>query len=273
MSSGRAAKRARQKERQAERRSAIRSAVARRRRQRFLIVGLTSLVLVGVGSALAFVAFRDEAQPEASPAASPKAGPIAAPTPQPVACGADLPPSAGSKKASYSADEEQKLDPDRRYILRLETSCGTIDVELAVDDKPVTANSVVFLAREGFYDGLVFHRNVPGFAIQAGDPEGTGGGDPGYTAVEVAPIETKYTKGVVGMAKSPNDPPGASGSQFFIVTGENAGLPPDYAVLGKVVAGQDVAEKIETCCPGGQGTSLPQPEQWVYIERATVIEE
>lgn len=268
MSSGRAAKRARQKERRAERRSAVRSAVRKRRRQRLLVVGLTSLLLVGVGSALAFVAFRDEAEPEATPAASPDSAPIAAPTPQPVACGAALPPTAGSQKRSYSSDEDQALDSAKRYILRLETSCGTIDVELTVDDNPVTANSVVFLARQGFYDGLVFHRIAPGFVIQGGDPEGTGRGGPGYQTIEVAPIETKYTKGVVAMAKAQNDPPGSAGSQFFIVVGEDASLPPDYAVLGTVTAGLDVAEKIEAVGPGGEADS-----EWVYIERATVIEE
>lgn len=273
MSSRRAVKRARQKERRAARVAAIRSTVRRRRRQRLLVVGLTSLVLVAVGTALAFVAFRDEtAAPDASPAASPLADPVAAPTPQPVACGAELPATAGSEKQTYASDSDEQLSKDKRYLLRFETSCGTIDVELAVDDDPVTANSLAFLARRGFYDGLVFHRIVPGFVLQGGDPEGSGRGGPGYQTVEVAPIETKYTRGVVAMAKAPNDPPGSAGSQFFIVVGDDAGLPPDYAVLGKVVSGMDVADEIVECCPGGDSPTQP-PKAWVYIERATVVEE
>jgi cyclophilin family peptidyl-prolyl cis-trans isomerase len=95
-----------------------------------------------------------------------------------------------------------------------------------------------------FYDGLSFHRIVAGFVIQGGDPSGDGNGGPGFQIVEPPPQDLTYTKGVVAMAKAETDPAGTSESQFFVVTGEDAGLPPDYALLGKVTKGQDVVDKI-----------------------------
>ena len=109
---------------------------------------------------------------------------------------------------------------------------------------PKTANSFAFLAEEGFYDDLDFHRIVPEFVIQGGDPLGTGTGGPGYSVDEKPPANLAYTKGTVAMAKSSAEPPGRSGSQFFVVTGADAGLPPEYALVGKVSEGIDVVERI-----------------------------
>src|ERR671938_355848 len=101
------------------------------------------------------------------------------------------------------------------------------------------------LGRSGFYDGLAFHRIVPDFVIQGGDPAGNGSGGPGYTVVEPPPSSLKYTPGVVAMAKTQAEPAGASGSQFFVVTGSQAQvLTPDYALLGRVTGGMDVVSKI-----------------------------
>jgi cyclophilin family peptidyl-prolyl cis-trans isomerase len=238
-----------------------------------MVLGVTSLVLVAVGATLAFVAFRPEEKPTPESSASPAPDVIAAPTPKPVACGAKLPKAAGSKKKQYSTPKEQKFVKGHTYLLRLDTSCGRIDIELAIDEKPITASSVAFLAREGFYDGLVFHRVVNGFVIQGGDPEGNGSGGPGYQTIEVPSADTKYTKGIVAMAKSPNAPPGGAGSQFFIVGGEDASLPPDYAVLGKVVAGDDAVAEIQDLVPPQPPGQEQPPKEWVYIEKATVVDE
>jgi cyclophilin family peptidyl-prolyl cis-trans isomerase len=101
------------------------------------------------------------------------------------------------------------------------------------------------LAKHKFYNGTTIHRIVPDFVIQGGDPTGTGSGGPGYTIRERPPKDLKYTKGVVAMAKTDQEPAGTSGSQFFIVTGPGAAqLPPDYALLGKVTKGQDVVDRI-----------------------------
>jgi peptidyl-prolyl cis-trans isomerase B (cyclophilin B) len=136
------------------------------------------------------------------------------------------------------------LDPDKTYEAVLDTSCGRFTITLDVKRAPKTSASFVYLAKQGFYDNTIFHRIVPGFVIQGGDPRGTGQGGPGYTVVEAPPSDTKYTKGVVAMAKTEIEDPGTSGSQFYVVTADDAQLPADYALLGKVTAGQDVVDRI-----------------------------
>jgi peptidyl-prolyl cis-trans isomerase B (cyclophilin B) len=163
------------------------------------------------------------------------------------------------------------LDPDATYVVTLNTSCGDIAIRLDQKTAPKTTASFAHLARSGFYDGTVFHRIVPGFVIQGGDPTGTGTGGPGYTTRDVPPQDAGYVRGVVAMAKSPTEPPGAGGSQFFIVTGPDAGLTPDYALVGKVVKGQRVVNEIGKLgdpASGGAGTPL----QVVVIEGAEVTE-
>ncbi len=124
------------------------------------------------------------------------------------------------------------------------TSQGSFTIRLDVQNSPCTSSSFASLVRKKFFDGTTFHRIVPGFVIQGGDPTGKGTGGPGYTVVEPPPQNTLYTRGVVAMAKSQDEPPGASGSQFFVVTGANAGLTPDYAILGAVTTGLPVVLKI-----------------------------
>ncbi|MDQ2630645.1 MAG: peptidylprolyl isomerase, partial [Actinomycetota bacterium] len=147
----------------------------------------------------------------------------------------------------------------------VKTSCGTFEIELDTERAPKTANSFAFLAEEGFYDDLTFHRVVPGFVIQGGDPEGNGLGGPGYTVDEEPPPNLSYTKGIVAMAKSSADPPGRSGSQFYVVTGADAGLPPEYALVGKVTEGFDAIARIEEL-----GGAEEKPKQTVVIEEVTI---
>ena len=147
----------------------------------------------------------------------------------------------------------------------VETSCGTFEIALDTKRAPITTNSFAYMAEEGLYDGLAFHRIVPEFVIQGGDPEGSGSGGPGYSVVEKPPANLAYTKGVVAMAKSSAEPPGTSGSQFFVVTGADAGLPPEYALVGKVSEGMDVVERI-----GKLGTAEQKPKQTVLIEKVTI---
>ncbi|HEV2774324.1 MAG TPA: peptidylprolyl isomerase, partial [Solirubrobacteraceae bacterium] len=127
----------------------------------------------------------------------------------------------------------QKLSPKRTYTAIVRTNCGTIRIRLDVRTSPKTTASFAALARNGFYDGLTFHRIAkPGgndYVIQGGDPLGTGNGGPGYTVVEDPPGDTRYRRYVVGMAKAENERQGTSGSQFFIVTAEEAPLPAAYA--------------------------------------------
>jgi peptidyl-prolyl cis-trans isomerase B (cyclophilin B) len=142
----------------------------------------------------------------------------------------------------------RKLSRKRTYVAVLRTNCGTIRIQLAVLRAPKTTSSFAGLVRNKFYDGLTFHRIAkPGgndYVIQGGDPLLTGNGGPGYSVVERPAKKTRYVKGVVAMAKTADDPPGTSGSQFFIVTADVAPLPPDYAVLGRVVGGETVVRRI-----------------------------
>jgi peptidyl-prolyl cis-trans isomerase B (cyclophilin B) len=136
------------------------------------------------------------------------------------------------------------LSPSRTYVATVKTNCGEFQITLDARNAPRTGGSFKFLADNGFYDGTTFHRIVPGFVIQGGDPKGTGAGGPGYSVVEAPPKDLAYTRGVVAMAKTEIEKPGTSGSQFFVVTGEDAMLPPDYALVGKVTSGEDVVDRI-----------------------------
>ena len=148
------------------------------------------------------------------------------------------------------------------------TNCGGFTVELDTSRAPRTAASFAYLVEEGVYDGTPFHRVAAAPPIvQGGDPEGTGLGGPGYFVDEPPPPNLSYTKGTVAMAKTAADPPGRSGSQFFVVTGADAGLPPDYALAGKVVDGMDTIYAIEAL---GPPSSDGPPSQPVVIEEATL---
>jgi peptidyl-prolyl cis-trans isomerase B (cyclophilin B) len=168
------------------------------------------------------------------------------------------------KKVSLKAPP-QTVKKGEKLTAAVETSCGSFDIALDSSKAPKTVNSFAYLSEKGFYDDLTFHRIAPGFVIQGGDPLGTGLGGPGYTVVEKPPANLSYTKGTVAMAKSSAEPPGSSGSQFFVVTGADAGLPPEYALVGKVSQGLDVVERI-----GKLGTPAEKPKQTVLIEKITI---
>ncbi len=137
-----------------------------------------------------------------------------------------------------------KLSATTRSTVTVTTNLGGFAFVLDVKDSPCTTASFAALVHKGFFNGTRFHRIVPGFVIQGGDPTGTGTGGPGYSIVDVPPATARYTKGVVAMAKTGAEPPGTSGSQFFVVTGSDAGLPPEYALLGRVTKGLAVVERI-----------------------------
>lgn len=161
-----------------------------------------------------------------------------------------------------------RLDPSKRYVVRLLTNCGAIEIQLAVGKAPRTTASFAYLVKRGFYDNLTFHRVAAGFVIQGGDPNGDGSGGPGYTIVEPPPSDVRYTLGTVAMAKTSTDPAGASGSQFFIVTTNEAPLPAQYALVGNVVgsmAGVDAISKLPTDPPQDGAPTAP-----VVISSATL---
>ena len=163
------------------------------------------------------------------------------------------------------------LDPDKVYIVELQTSCGSFIIRLFPRVSPEATASFASLARNGFYDDTIFHRIVPGFVIQGGDPTARGDGGPGYSTRDPVPRNASYRPGTVAMAKAGNEPAGTAGSQFFVVTTPGTQLTPDYAVLGTVDEGMDVVRaigKLGDPASGGAGTPL----QSVVIEKATFRE-
>ncbi len=164
-----------------------------------------------------------------------------------------------------------QIDPSKSYRVRLVTNCGDIEIKLDAAQAPTIVASFVHLVQIGFYDNLTFHRVVAGFVIQGGDPKGNGSGGPGYTVTERPPSKVRYTKGTVAMAKDPADPPGTAGSQFFIVVGKDIDLPPQYAVLGKVVGGEQTVNAIAhvRTTVGAYGEDS-EPTEPIVISKATV---
>lgn len=164
------------------------------------------------------------------------------------------------------------LDPSKTYMVKLDTNCGSIYIKLAVQRAPQIAASFAYLVRRGFYDDLTFHLVLSGFVIQGGDPNGDGSGGPGYEVIERPPRQLQYTPGTVAMAKAATDPPGASGSQFFIVTGKDVDLPPQYALLGKVVKGWSTVTAISHVPtedgPEGEDSAPSSP---IVISKATLL--
>ena len=226
------------------------------------------LLLLACLSLVAFAACGDDEEP-------------ATPRPTATATAATRPEDTGgeqgtgcepAEKAGAEGREGQEAQgaarPAKTYVATIETNCGTFEITLDAKRAPKTGGSFKALADAGFYDGLAFHRIVPGFVIQGGDPQGNGQGGPGYSVVEAPPGDLTYTKGVVAMAKTALEDPGTSGSQFFVVTGEDAQLPPEYALLGKVTEGQDVVDLIGVAPVGAD----EQPVEPIVMTKVTVSE-
>jgi peptidyl-prolyl cis-trans isomerase B (cyclophilin B) len=194
------------------------------------------------------------------------------PTAAPKGCAdVKMPPA---KDVSFPNPPEQTLNPSRTYSASIDTTCGDIEITLFSEAYPVSANNFVFLAREGFYDDLAVVRAADGFVVQAGSPTQTNDGGPGYSVQGEVPApqggQPAYPSGTVAWAKSGSEPAGTIGSQFFIVTGDAGQLPPDYAVLGTVTKGLDVAKRIERLAPAsGDGP----PTRPVVMRTVTITEQ
>src|SRR5829696_4430025 len=207
------------------------------------------------------------------PASTPVAEASAEPTQTPEDTGGEqesgcAPAEKSEPRREDVAKPRQRLDPAKTYVATVTTSCGDFEITLDAKRAPRTGGSFKYLADKGFFDGLTFHRIVAGFVIQGGDPAGNGQGGPGYSVVEAPPSGLTYTNGVVAMAKTQTERPGTSGSQFFVVTAENAELPPDYALLGKVTMGQEVVDRIGVV----PTTADEQPAEPIVIRSIDVAE-
>jgi cyclophilin family peptidyl-prolyl cis-trans isomerase len=157
------------------------------------------------------------------------------------------------------------IDPAKRYSALMETSKGSITFALDPIGAPKTVNNFVFLARYHYFDGIAFHRIIPGFVIQGGDPTGNGTGGPGYRFADELPKAGRYEIGSLAMA---NAGPNTNGSQFFIISGQSGvQLPPLYALFGKAVSGLEVIPDLEKA-----GTSSGKPRERVEIVSVTIAE-
>lgn len=151
--------------------------------------------------------------------------------------------------AQFNAPPEMSVDLSKTYTATIDTSAGEIAVEFFVADAPLTVNNFVFLAREGFYDDVIFHRTISGFMVQGGDPTGTGTGGPGYRfRDELGHAKSKYKRGTLAMANSGAN---TNGSQFFIMHADYP-LPNQYSIFGQVTEGMDIVDAIATAPVGAQ---------------------
>lgn len=171
-----------------------------------------------------------------------------------------------TNKKMYSYPPVMSIDSTKEYTATLETSAGKMVVALNAKETPITVNNFVFLVKEKFYDGTIFHRTIPGFMIQGGDPEGTGMGGPGYKFADEK-FNGEYKRGTLAMA---NAGPNTNGSQFFIMH-KDYPLPPNYVIFGRVTEGLETVDAIATAPtkPGGEGSSPVTP---VTVTSVTISE-
>ena len=276
----------------AARRQAERHAAKRRRDITLGIVGgLAGLALLVVGY---LVLTGDDDATQATDTPTPTVSPSAEPSGEPgtrsgavtpvvdppasVACGGAAPADAGAKTPQFVGPPPMTIDPEATYTATIATSCGTFEMRLRPDIAPEAVNSFVFLAEQGFYDGLTFHRIVDGFVIQGGDPLGDGTGGPGYSFdIETSPRQTFDAAGLLAYA---NSGPGSNGSQFFVTLAPTPQLDPgagagEFSIFGEVTHGLDVVRRIGAV-PGSEDPGIPGemsvPTQAVYIDSVTIDE-
>lgn len=169
----------------------------------------------------------------------------------------------------YNKPPQVNTDSNKTYTAQVKTNFGTIEINLFAKETPVTVNNFVFLSRDGFYDGTVFHRIVKDFMIQGGDPLGNGRGGPGYK-FDDEKITRDYKRGIVAMA---NSGPNTNGSQFFIMHKDNNQMPKNYVIFGEVTKGLDIVDKIAEVpvTDNGMGEAS-KPTQEVKLEKVTILE-
>ena len=180
----------------------------------------------------------------------------------------ECPAADGSspKKQKFSGPPPMCIDPTKTYMATMVTNKGTMTIALDPIAAPKTVNNFVFLARYHYFDGVTFHRIIPGFVIQGGDPQGTGMGGPGYKFADELPRAGRYEMGSLAMA---NAGPNTNGSQFFIISGPSGmALPPQYSLFGKVVDGLGVVAELDRLGTPGAG----KPRERVFMESVTITE-
>lgn len=172
---------------------------------------------------------------------------VPAGTPNPIFFKSSLTQAPRDIMKQYPAYPEMTVDVTKNYTATIETTAGTMVVELFASEAPLTVNNFVFLARDGFYNDVIFHRVIPGFMIQGGDPSGTGRGGPGYK-FNNENSNRRYLRGTLAMANAGRN---TNGSQFFVMH-KDYPLPPDYTIFGKLVSGEEALDAIANAERNGQ---------------------
>ena len=204
----------------------------------------------------------DTPEPVPTSTSTPDVGLPNTPTPQVVVQGTRT-------FKQYAQPPLMTINPNSNYTANIRTNKGDITLELFAAEAPVTVNNFVFLAREGFYNGVTFHRVLRDFMIQTGDPTGTGVGGPGYRFND-EPVTRIYSRGIVAMA---NAGPNTNGSQFFIVHGANVGLDPNYTIFGRVADGLDTLDALaNTPVTATQLGEVSVPTEVLRVETLEIFE-
>ncbi|HVV35454.1 MAG TPA: peptidylprolyl isomerase [Acidimicrobiales bacterium] len=261
-------KRQRQRENTRARQQAMAAAAQRQKRRTQIIVAVVAVVLVGAALAYAMKGGGSDNNSTATATTTTTAKPLKG--------NADVcPPAKGTAKRFTVFDHApiMCIDPAKKYTAAIKTDAGTITVDLNAEAAPKTVNNFVFLARNHFFDGIIFHRVIPDFMDQTGDPQGNGTGGPGYQFEDEIPDGYVYTDGDVAMA---NSGPNTNGSQFFLVASDNGaqtllsavGGVPKYSPFGHVTAGLSVVKKINK---DGSGSGEPNVEH--HMISVTITEE
>jgi cyclophilin family peptidyl-prolyl cis-trans isomerase len=274
-------KRLRQREgRQARQAELRRTQQRKQQRRRYAIIGVVVVVLLGVfyfatrgsskkktnvsANASSTTAAPGGSTTQPGPATTVQKAVAVIPAPANVGC----PKLDGSSRhyTKFSIPPPMCINPTKKYTATIQTDVGTITATLDTTAAPKTANNFVFLGGYHFFDGIIFHRVVPGFVIQGGDPTGTGGGGPGYEFADELPKAGAYKIGSLAMA---NSGPNTNGSQFFIITGQQGvTLPPNYSLFGQVATGTDVMTKIDA-----DGAADPNPPKVTHrMVKVTITE-
>jgi cyclophilin family peptidyl-prolyl cis-trans isomerase len=201
--------------------------------------------------------------PSTKPSSSPSSTPLTTPQPTPMVT-----------YKTYAAAPAMQIDAKKKYTASVETSLGSFKIDLFAAEAPLTVNNFVFLSKDGFYNGVIFHRIIKPFMIQTGDPMGTGMGGPGYKFKDELPTKRSYAPGIVAMANSGRN---TNGSQFFICTGDNAkslDQNPDYTQFGQVSEGMDIVQKIASVPVGpAAGGEVSRPKDPPVIKSITITEQ
>jgi cyclophilin family peptidyl-prolyl cis-trans isomerase len=223
-------------------------------------IGVLMMVLVGCG---------DEATLDPTHAAGNEIADEAAATVPPTSVVDSMEGTPGQVAKQWNSPPAMALETGTDYQAKIVTNKGEIVIDLFEADAPIAVNNFVFLASEGFYDNVIFHRILDGFVIQTGDPQGTGRGGPGYRFQD-EPVTRDYTRGMVAMANAGKD---TNGSQFFVTLADLTGrLPKNYTIFGEVIEGMDVVDAIaKTPVVAGQSGERSTPTERVVIESVEII--